>query len=73
MAYFFGDRKIENILNIFAKAMLQLYHTENLLGTADSLLQTLEILNLPEECDPLLHFRRSILKLRHRLNGKSIY
>ncbi len=71
--FFVGGRKIENILNIFAKAILQIYYTENLLGAADSLLQALKVLNLPEEGYPLLHFRRSILKFRHRLNGKNKY
>jgi hypothetical protein len=71
MAHFVGGRKIENISNFFAKAAIQLYHPKNLLGAADSLLQALEVLNLPEEGNPLPHFRRSILKLRHRLNGKT--
>ena len=72
MAHFVRGRKIENRL-FFAKAMLQFYHLENLLGAADSLLQALEVLNLPEESDPLPHFRRSILKFRQRLNGKNKY
>jgi hypothetical protein len=49
--------------------MLYFYYPENLLGAADSLLQALEVLNLPEEGNPLPHFHRSILKFRHRLNG----